>query len=236
MAWPLTWVIIAGTLPGVFLGFHVRVLYLPDPKAFKFFVGCVLLYIGSRLLKEFIGKGKIKPSAANALEEKFKQQQSSRLTAGIPSHAVVKTKHISLKKIEYEFWGEIFSFNPVVVFILSFVVGIIGGAYGIGGGSIIAPFCISLLHLPAYTIAGATLMGTFITSIAGALFYSIPLIVNNTSSMPDWPLGILFGIGGFAGMYVGARLQKFVPQRLIKIILGLIIIFLSIRYILQFFV
>ena len=170
------------------------------------------------------------------MEEKFKNHQSSRLTAGIPSHAVVKTKHISLKRIEYEFWGEIFSFNPIVVFILSFVVGIIGGAYGIGGGAIIAPFCISLLHLPAYTIAGATLMGTFITSIAGALFYSIPLIVNNTSSMPDWPLGILFGIGGFAGMYIGARLQKFVPQQLIKIALGLIIIFLSIRYILQFFV
>ena len=99
MAWPLTWVIIAGTLPGVFLGFHVRVLYLTDPKAFKFFVGCVLLYIGSRMVKELISKGKIKPSAAKALEEKFKQHQSSRLTAGIPSHAVVKTKHISLKRL-----------------------------------------------------------------------------------------------------------------------------------------
>ena len=236
MVWPLAWVITAGTLPGVFLGFYIRVLYLPDPKVFKFFVGCVLLYIGSRLLKELVSKGKIKPSAAKALEEKFKEQQSSRLTAGIPSHAVVKTKHISLKRIEYEFWGETFLFNPIVVFILSFVVGIIGGAYGIGGGSIIAPFCISMLHLPAYTIAGAALMGTFMTSIAGALFYSIPLIVNNTSSMPDWPLGILFGIGGFAGMYLGARFQKFVPQQLIKTILGIIIVFLSIRYVSQFFV
>lgn len=235
MAWPLTWVIIAGTLPGVFLGFHVRVLYLPDPKVFKFFVGCVLLYIGVRLLKELISKGKMKPSAAKVLEEKFKNHQRSKLTAGIPSHAVVKTSHVSLRKIEYDFWGETFSFNPVIMFMLSFIVGIIGGAYGIGGGAIIAPFCISFLHLPAYTIAGATLMGTFMTSIAGAFFYSIPLIVDNTSSMPDWPLGILFGIGGFAGMYIGARLQKFVPQQLIKIILGLIIISLSIRYILQFF-
>ncbi|GFP35980.1 uncharacterized protein HKBW3S43_01768 [Candidatus Hakubella thermalkaliphila] len=165
MAWPLTWVTIAGTLPGVFLGFYIRVLYLLDPKAFKFFVGCVLLYIGSRLLKELISKGKTKPSASKALEEKFKEQQSSRLTAGIPSHAVVKIKHISLKKIEYEFWGERFSFNPIIMFMLSFIVGIIGGAYGIGGGAIIAPFCISFLHLPAYTIAGAALMGTFMTPV-----------------------------------------------------------------------
>jgi len=46
----------------------------------------------------------------------------------------------------------------------------------------------------------------------------------------------LLGAGGFVGMYLGARFQKFVPQQLIKIVLGLIIIFLSIRYILQFFV
>jgi uncharacterized protein len=42
MAWPLTWVVIIGTLPGVFIGYYLRVLYLPDPKAFKLFVGCVL--------------------------------------------------------------------------------------------------------------------------------------------------------------------------------------------------
>ena len=32
MAWPLTWVVIAGTLPGVFIGYYLRVLYLPDPR------------------------------------------------------------------------------------------------------------------------------------------------------------------------------------------------------------
>src|SRR5512137_1283805 len=37
MAWPLTWVVIAGTLPGVFIGAFLRIKYLPDPKAFKLF-------------------------------------------------------------------------------------------------------------------------------------------------------------------------------------------------------
>ena len=31
MAWPLAWVIIAGTLPGVFMGAIIRIKYLPDP-------------------------------------------------------------------------------------------------------------------------------------------------------------------------------------------------------------
>ncbi len=32
MLWPLTWAVIAGTLPGVFIGAWVRIEYLPDPK------------------------------------------------------------------------------------------------------------------------------------------------------------------------------------------------------------
>ena len=37
---------IAGT-PGVFIGYYLRIFYLPDPRAFKLFAGCVLLYIGA---------------------------------------------------------------------------------------------------------------------------------------------------------------------------------------------
>ncbi len=242
MAWPLTWVVIVGTLPGVFIGYFLRIHYLPDPKAFKLFVGCVLLYIGSRLFYEMTGKAKEGKNKMKALEEKFKQrsaelkkQQNSRIASGLPKEAVVKTISANLSRIEYEFWGERFSFSTAGMFILAFIVGIIGGTYGIGGGAIIAPFCVAVFHLPVYTVAGAALMGTFLTSIAGVTFYSI--MPNNTglSTSPDWLLGFLFGAGGFLGMYLGARFQKFVPQKLIKLMLGIIIIFLAIRYITQFF-
>jgi uncharacterized membrane protein YfcA len=241
MAWPLILVIIAGTLPGVLLGYYVRVLYLPDPKVFKLFVGCVLVYIGTRLLKEVLIKNK-KSSATKALEEKFKtrvdeikKQQPSAIAAGLPSDAVIKTIVFSFKKTEYEFWGERFSFNTIGMFIIALVVGVIGGVYGIGGGAIIAPFCVAVFHLPVYTIAGATLMGTFITSVAGALFFSIIPAPGGVLTMPDWPLGILFGIGGFIGIYLGARFQKFVPQKFIKLTLGVVILFLAVKYIVQYF-
>jgi len=142
---------------------------------------------------------------------------------------------VSLKMVEYEFWGERFSFNTVGMFALAFVVGIIGGAYGIGGGAIIAPFCVAFFQLPIYTIAGATLMGTFITSVAGALFFSFIPATNGISPLPDWPLGALFGIGGFAGMYLGAKTQKYMPQKFIKIIVGTAIMVLAIKYIVQYF-
>jgi len=48
---------------------------------------------------------------------------------------------------------------------------------------------------------------------------------------PDWMLGGMFGIGGAAGMYVGARLQRFIPARVIKAILALLMLFIAVKYI-----
>jgi uncharacterized protein len=242
MAWPLTWVVIIGTLPGVFIGYYLRVLYLPDPRTFKLFVGFVLLYIGARLLYEMTGKAKTGKSKMKELEDKFrertkqiKEQQKSRVASGLPPEAVVKTVSVSFTRIEYEFWGERFSYSTIAMFFLAFAVGIIGGTYGIGGGAIIAPFCVAVFHLPVYTIAGAALMGTLITSVAGVVFYSIIPAKPGMVTSPDWLLGFLFGAGGFIGIYLGARFQKFVPQKAIKLMLGTIIVFLAIRYISQYF-
>ncbi len=242
MAWPLTWIVSIGTLPGVFIGYYLRVHYLPDPRTFKLFVGCVLLYIGIRLLYETTGKAAAGKTKMKALEDKFKQraeelkkQQHARIASGLPIEAVVKTISFTFSKVEYEFWGERFSFSTPAMFLLAFFVGIIGGTYGIGGGAIIAPFCVAVFHLPVYTVAGAALMGTFLTSIAGVTFYSVIPAKEGLATSPDWLLGALFGAGGFLGMYLGARFQKFVPQKFIKMMLGLVILFLAIKYILQYF-
>lgn len=215
MAWPLTLVIILGTLPGVFIGYYIRVSWLPDPRAFKAFVGVVLLYIGARLLLGL-----------------RKKEGMGRLGAG-PEKAMLKTVSAGLRRVEFELGGERFGFGTFPMFALALVVGMIGGAYGIGGGAIIAPICVAVFGLPVYAVAGAALMGTLITSVAGVTFYSVIPATLNTS--PDWALGLLFGAGGFAGMYLGARAQKHVPQRLIKIMLGLTILFLAIKYISNLF-
>jgi len=274
MAWPLTWVVIIGTIPGVFIGYYLRVLYLPDPKAFKLFVGCVLFYIGGRLLYEMTARSQRGKKEMKALEKKFNAHvkdlkethnqklvpeaqlsfsnqagavyisdtwSSSRSTdkrgfcAGIPPEAIVKTVFCSFWRVEYEFWGQCFSFNTLGMFLLAFIVGIIGGTYGIGGGAIIAPFCVAVFHLPIYTVAGAALLGTYQTSVAGVFFYSVVPAKAGMVYAPDWLLGFLFGAGGFAGMYCGARVQKFVPQKYLKLILGILITFLAGNYILQYF-
>jgi len=48
---------------------------------------------------------------------------------------------------------------------------------------------------------------------------------------PNWTLGLSFGVGGMAGMYLGARVQRFVPATYLKILLASIIFGLSISYV-----
>ena len=74
-------------------------------------------------------------------------------------------------------------------------------------------------------------MGTFVTSVAGVAFYHIiASYYPSLSVAPDWPLGILFGIGGMVGMYLGAKCQKHVPAKAIKWMLASIIVFTALEY------
>ncbi|MBW1895228.1 MAG: TSUP family transporter, partial [Deltaproteobacteria bacterium] len=148
----------------------------------------------------------------------------------------VIVQNFSFSHIIYEFSGHTFKVNIAGIMGLSFFVGIVGGVYGIGGGAIIAPFFVTFFGLPVFTIAGATLMGTFVTSIGGVLFYQlIAPYYPNQAVAPDYALGLLFGLGGFAGMYCGARFQKFVSAKVIKWILAVCILIPALKYILYFF-
>ena len=217
MVWPLTWAVIIGTLPGVLAGAVIRVKYLPDPTLFKRFVAVVLLYIGFRLLKDILKKQSSQPQK--------KTGNTSQQTG------IVTGTYFTIKSLGYTFENRQYQVSSLSIMLLSLTVGLIGGVYGIGGGSIIAPFFVTFLGLPIYTVAGAALMGTLVTSVAGVFFFQvIAPFFPDMAVAPDWRLGFLFGLGGFVGMYCGARAQRFVPARLIKTILTFCILFTGLRY------
>ena len=224
MVWPLTWAVIIGTLPGVVIGVWVRVKYLPDPTHFKAFAGLVLGYIGVRLIADVIKGKKEKAPARNG--HSLEQQTAF----------IVTDTRFSLRQVSFKFGDQRFSFSVPAIFFLCFIVGIVGGIYGIGGGAIVAPFFVAFFHLPVYTVAGAALMGTFVTSVAAVIVFQIlSLFYPNMGIAPDWYLGILFGTGGFFGMYLGARCQKYVPAHIIKLLLCACVLFVAGKYIVNFF-
>ena len=242
MVWPLTWIVIAGTLPGVFIGAIVRVAFLPDPRHFKLFAAGVLLYIATKLVLDLLTSSSTVSNSAKS-ELKFHKtvhhDPKDMAWAGTEDTghlSTIKVTNFNFKRLKYTFYDEAFDVSFCGIFFLSFIVGIVGGIYGIGGGSIIAPFLVTIFGLPVYTVAGAALMGTFVTSVAGVAFYQmIAPLYPDISVAPDWLLGLLFGIGGMAGMYLGARCQKFVPAKTIKWMLAGIITFTGIKYIVGFF-
>ena len=115
------------------------------------------------------------------------------------------------------------------VWALALVVGVVGGIYGIGGGSLLAPILIAL-GFSVYEVAPATLAATFLTSIVGIATYQVLQLSHGGAIAPEWALGVFMGAGGFAGSYCGARLQSRLPERSLRRLLGCIACLVAARY------
>jgi uncharacterized membrane protein YfcA len=117
---------------------------------------------------------------------------------------------------------------PALV-LLAAAVGCVGGIYGIGGGSILAPILIGSGQ-PPREVAPAALASTFVTSVAGVVTFLVLAVHHHGSIAPDWPTGIALGIGGLGGAYTGARIQRHLPDTLIRRVVGVLVVAIGVRY------
>lgn len=228
MIWPLAIAVVLGTVPGVLLGAYARVRYLPDPTRFKVFVGFILLVIGVRLVVDLI-RGHT-PGREADFSSHGESNESAGATPENGGNGIVFSRSTPTR-IEFQILGRRYSCNRLAITAFSFAVGIVGGAYGIGGGSIMAPFFVAVLGLPVHAVAGAALAGTLATStVAVAFYHAIAPFYPEMAVAPDWKLGFLLGLGGVAGIWLGAKCQKHVPARAINWMLSAVILFVAVRY------
>ncbi|MFD7460717.1 MULTISPECIES: sulfite exporter TauE/SafE family protein [unclassified Streptomyces] len=108
---------------------------------------------------------------------------------------------------------------PRTVTGMALAVGVVGGIYGIGGGSILGPVLVGR-GVPVAKVAPAALAATFATSVVGASTYALLSLAQTGSIAPDWSLGLSCGLGGLMGGYLGARLQPRLPETLLRLLLG----------------
>ena len=116
---------------------------------------------------------------------------------------------------------------PVLV-VLACLTGCVGGIYGIGGGSILAPILIGSGR-PAAEVAPAALASTFVTSLGGVITFTI-LSISEGPVAPNWPTGIALGLGGIIGGYTGARMQSRLPDILIRRTVGILAAAIAVSY------
>ncbi len=212
----------AGTLPGVLVGYRLHVTVLADPARFRVFAGVILGLLGLRVVQDAFTEWRRARRSARPLPvgSEAAAPASERIVGGRVGWS--RTSILTTT-------GEL-SFPTAALVLPSLLVGVAAGAYGIGGGAVLAPLCVSVLRLPPFAVAGATLLSTWVTSVFAALVYAFMPTAHAALARPDWLLGMLFGLGGMAGIYLGARLQRRVPPLLVKAILGATLIAVAVRY------
>jgi uncharacterized membrane protein YfcA len=212
VVWPLALAVVAGTIPGVVLGAALRLFVLSDPGLFRLFAAAVLGSSAAWLLA--------RPSAART---------GGALRDPAPA-APVRVLRSSWHSLTVAVGAREHEVSPPAVLALSLVVGGVGGAYGIGGGAILAPLLVATFGLPVQATSGATLLGTWVSSSAALLAYlALPAVLAVPAAAPDWALGGMLGVGGMAGIACGTRLQTRIRSLWIERGLALLLAGIALR-------
>jgi hypothetical protein len=121
--------------------------------------------------------------------------------------------------------------QPAWVSPIALIVGVIGGIYGIGGGSFLAPILL-IGGYSVFEVAPAALLSTMAASIVGVGTFILLGVASASSAQitPEWGVGIAAGLGGMVGAYVGASAQSRVPEAALRRLLGCLALVIAVRY------
>jgi uncharacterized membrane protein YfcA len=107
---------------------------------------------------------------------------------------------------------------------IGFVIGFVGAVMGIGGGFLLVPMMIYLLRVPTSTVIGTSMMLTLVTMASATVMHAV------TNHLVDAVLALILMVGGVTGAQFGARAgQKMSGERL-RLLLGLLVLAVGIRF------
>lgn len=118
--------------------------------------------------------------------------------------------------------------KPLPKTILGFVIGVLTGIIGLGGGYALVPSFIYFFDAPVKLAIGTSMAAFVWIALVGAFFKFFQGVVNI-------PVAIVLGTGTLVGAIYGAKLvTKFKPN-LLKALFGLLFFYVSLKYILIYF-
>ncbi len=113
-------------------------------------------------------------------------------------------KHLSIKSI-------------LLISFSGFLVGLVSGYFGIGGGFLIVPALMFAASLCIGKAIGTSLISVGTFGLASGLLY---LYYGDTLVI----VSILFLLGGLFGGYIGTSISTKIPKRILRIVYGIIIV------------
>ncbi|MCL7401139.1 MAG: sulfite exporter TauE/SafE family protein [Thaumarchaeota archaeon] len=112
--------------------------------------------------------------------------------------------------------------------LIGFGIGILTGIIGLGGGYALVPSFIYLLESPVKIAVGTSLTSFISMAVISGGFKIIQGIVDVVAALS-------LGAGTAVGAQIGARLVPKVPAWLIKLIFGIVFLYVSLKFILDVF-
>lgn len=104
--------------------------------------------------------------------------------------------------------------------IIGIFAGVISGLFSTGGGMILVPAFIYLLSINDKKARGTSVFCILPMVITSSFFYY-------KGNYIDWKIAVLCAIGGIIGGYIGAKLLKKTPEKILKIAFTIFLIYAS---------
>jgi uncharacterized membrane protein YfcA len=233
------WVCIGGVVGGL-IGPFIRLTVLARPQPFTFVVGLALMFTGIHLCLAS-RKGFLKKFRGDGVEAKFAAERAARREAGlspsgIPAGIGVKTVSKGGGRLTIGFWGQTWTVSVFLLFVTGALVGVISSALGVGGGFMLVPIFVAIYRLPIYVLVAATIPYVIVLSAVGLFTYGVIMpALTGSAIQPEWAWGFFAAAGGILGAWAAAKTQRFVPEHLLKLMLGAVTGIAGALYSLSFF-
>lgn len=215
------WVCIGGIAGGL-VGPFLRLTIFAEPKPFQLLVGLMLAFVGLHLLHDaFMGPKAAPPGSAGS--------------GGGPPRIETLSKSRGRTVIGY--LGGRWSLSNVALLLTGAGVGVIASALGVGGGFLLVPIFVAVFRLPMYVLVAATIPFVIVLSAVGLFTYAVVVpALTSVAIQPEWSWGFFAAAGGSFGAWCAAKTQRWVPEHLLKLMLGGVTAVAGSLYVLNFFV
>jgi uncharacterized membrane protein YfcA len=214
-------VCLGGAVGGI-IGPFLRSSLLAAADVFHFAVGVALAIAGVHLCyAAYHAPGRRLPRADSRHAYREKMSIEAR---------------VSGSRIRVSFKDESWDLSMWALFGVGAGVGMFASALGVGGGFLLVPIFASLYGLPMYVLVAATIPFVIVLSAVGLFTYNFILPAFGAAPIaPEWAWGFFAAAGGIFGSWAASKTQMYVPEHLLKVMLGGVTGVVGTLYVIDFF-
>ena len=114
--------------------------------------------------------------------------------------------------------------SVIPVWVIGYIIGLLGALMGIGGGFILVPALIYLMRVPTSVVIGTSTVLTLVTMTSATVMHAA------TNHLVDAVLALILMVGGVIGAQFGARAGQKIRGEQLRLLLGLMVLSVGLRF------